>query len=119
MILNSASRDYHQGIRIKSTFWTRRYYARAAKVGGRIVVVAFHENAVAFEPDQLIKKNVKIIPGRGPDWQMAFNPINAGKMKAAQVVSHTFPLDKIKEAFETAIDVRSSIKVVIDLWYDN
>jgi L-iditol 2-dehydrogenase len=115
MVLNSASRDYHQGIRIKSSLGTRRYYARAAKVRGRIVVVACYENAVAFEPHQLIKKNVKIIPDRSPDWQMAFNLINAGKMKAAQAVSHTFPLDKIKEAFETAIDVRSSIKVVIDL----
>ena len=86
---------------------------------GRIVAVACYENAVAFESHQLIKKNVKIIPGRGPNWQMAFNLINAGKMKAAQVVIRTFPLDKIKEAFETAIDVRSSIKAVIDLWYDN
>ncbi len=91
MILNSASRDYHQSIRIRSTLGTRRYYARTAKVRGRIVAVACYENAVAFESHQLIKKNVKIIPGRGPNWQMAFNLINAGKMKVAQVVSRTFP----------------------------
>jgi 2-desacetyl-2-hydroxyethyl bacteriochlorophyllide A dehydrogenase len=84
------------------------------KRGGRIVIVAFYETSVAFEPHALIKKGARIIPGRGSDWKMAFGLIDAGKMKDTQVVSHTFPLDKIKEAFETAINTRESIKVMIE-----
>ncbi len=38
----------------------------------------------------------------------------AGKVKDKQVVSHTFPLDRINEAFETAINMQDSIKVMIE-----
>lgn len=39
----------------------------------------------------------------------------AGMLKDKQVVTHTFPLDRITEAFDTAINTQESIKVMIEL----
>jgi len=82
--------------------------------GGKIVVVAFYEKPAEFKPHVLIIKNIKLIPGRGADFRGAFELMKAGKMKDRQVVSHTFPLHKIEEALETAMDSRESIKVMIE-----
>ncbi|UCF84913.1 MAG: hypothetical protein JSV50_04585, partial [Desulfobacteraceae bacterium] len=62
----------------------------------------------------LINRNVRIIPGRGADWPKAFELIEAGKITDKQVVTHTFPLDRINEAFETAGNTQESIKVMIE-----
>ena len=82
--------------------------------GGRIVVVAFYEEPVEFKPHVVIVKNARIIPGKGADFQKAFELVKAGKLKDKQVISHVFPLDKIDEAFETAINTRESVKVMIE-----
>lgn len=85
-----------------------------ARPGGRIVVVAYYEESVQFKPHTLINRNVRIIPGRGADWPKAFELIKAGKITDKQVVTHTFPLHRINEAFETAGNSQESIKVMIE-----
>jgi threonine dehydrogenase-like Zn-dependent dehydrogenase len=40
--------------------------------------------------------------------------IRSGKITAEKYVSHVFPLDKIKEAYETALNPRESIKVMVE-----
>jgi len=50
----------------------------------------------------------------GNDFPAGYQIIKAGGVKDKQVVSHVFPLDRIKEAFETAINTKESIKVMIE-----
>ena len=38
-----------------------------------------------------------------------------GRIDLAQLVSHSYPLDRAREAFETAADVNASVKVVFQL----
>ena len=82
--------------------------------GGKIVVVAYYEKPAEFKPHILINKNIKLVPGRGADFRGAFELMKAGKVKDRQVVSHAFPLDKIHEALETAMNTKESIKVMIE-----
>ena len=44
----------------------------------------------------------------------SFEVMKAGKVKDKQVVTHTFPLDRINEAFDTAVNTNESIKVMIE-----
>ena len=50
----------------------------------------------------------------GGDFLGSFDLLKRGKVKDKQVVTHVFPLDKIKEAFETAMNAKDSIKVIIE-----
>jgi len=49
-----------------------------------------------------------------PRLEEAIKLIQSGKLTAAKYVTQVFPLEKIGEAFETAIDVHKSIKVVVE-----
>jgi len=40
--------------------------------------------------------------------------IQSGKISAKKHVTHVFPLDKINEAFEVAMDFHESIEVMIE-----
>ena len=84
--------------------------------GGRLSVVAYFEKPVTFEPHQLINRGVRMLPGGGGNFHDAFVLLAAGGVKGDRVITHTFPLDQINEAHETAIDTRKSIKVMIDPW---
>ncbi len=81
---------------------------------GKIMLVAIYEEPVEFNPNILVLKSVKTIGCISPAFLESFEVMKAGKVKDKQVVSHTFPLDRINEAFETAINTQESIKVMIE-----
>lgn len=82
--------------------------------GGKIVPVALYEGPFESNPNPLVLKRVIVIGGITADFFGAFELIKAGRIKDKQVVTHTFPLDKINEAFETAMNPSESIKVMIE-----
>lgn len=49
------------------------------------------------------------------EFSIAMNMLENGSLKADPLVTHTFPLDKINEAFETAMNkkVSHAVKVMI------
>jgi threonine dehydrogenase-like Zn-dependent dehydrogenase len=47
-------------------------------------------------------------------FQEALELIQSGKCNAEKLVTHVFPLEKIKEAFEVAMDPHQSIKVLVE-----
>lgn len=49
-----------------------------------------------------------------PNLELARDLMQAGTLTAATVVSHVFPLEKAKEAFEAALNPHESIKVMIE-----
>ena len=82
--------------------------------GGKIVPVALYEGPFESNPNPLVLKRIIVIGGTTADFFSAFELMKAGRIKDKQVVTHTFPLDKINEAFETAMDPSESIKVIIE-----
>jgi threonine dehydrogenase-like Zn-dependent dehydrogenase len=47
-------------------------------------------------------------------WQEALELLQSGKCTADKLVTHVFPLDKIREAFEAASNPHQSIKVLVE-----
>jgi threonine dehydrogenase-like Zn-dependent dehydrogenase len=82
--------------------------------GGKIVPVALYEEPFESNPNPLVLKRIIVIGGTTADFFGAFELIKAGKITDKQVVTHTFPLDRINEAFETAMNPSESIKVMIE-----
>jgi threonine dehydrogenase-like Zn-dependent dehydrogenase len=81
---------------------------------GKVGLVAAFEELCEFSPDTIRRKRLRIIPSLGNDFPAGYQIVKAGGVKDSQVVSHAFPLEKIKRAFEIAIDTRESIKVMIE-----
>jgi len=54
--------------------------------------------------------------GNDPEFKIVTDLLSAGKLKASRMITHTFPLEKINEAFETAVNKEQtkSIKVIIE-----
>ena len=54
--------------------------------------------------------------GNDPEFKIVTDLLCQGKLKATQMITHRFPLEKINEAFETAAakEKTKSIKVVIE-----
>ena len=82
--------------------------------GGKIMMVGLYEEPVEFSPNLLVMKAVRTIGCIDAHFNEGFEIMKAGRVKDRQVVSHTFPLDRINEAFKTAIDTHESIKVMIE-----
>jgi len=82
--------------------------------GGKIMMVGLYEEPVEFSPNLLVMKAVRTIGCIDAHFNEGFEIMKAGRVKDRQVVSHTFPLDRIDEAFKTAIDTHESIKVMVE-----
>ncbi len=90
---------------------------------GKVMVVAVYKHSFEFDPSRtrpgmirnnLVRNNVRMIGCAAMDAQSSFDLISGGKVRDSQVVSHVFPLDKIVEAFETQLDSKETIKVMIE-----
>ena len=92
-------------------------FLQAIDMGGmnsRIGIVTGTEEPFEFNPGVLLRKKNRIIPVLGSAFRDGFEVVKAGGVKDRQVVSHAFPLDRINEAFETAINTKESVKVMIE-----
>jgi len=90
------------------------------RTGGRIVLVGIFEQEVPLNINHIIHKQLSLISSYskgqkpiGEEIKTTIELISSGKVDAKPLISHTFPLDKIMEAFEVQINPEQAIKVVI------
>jgi threonine dehydrogenase-like Zn-dependent dehydrogenase len=88
--------------------------------GGRIVLVGLFEEEVPLNINRIIHKQLRLISsfnkGEKPTSQEvleAIKLISSGKVNVKPLISHTFPLDNIMEAFDIQSKPEQSIKVII------
>ena len=90
---------------------------------GKVMVVATYDKPFEFDPslarpgmrmNSLVRKAVRMFGCYGGDNLGSYALIREGRVKASQLVTHTFPLDEIEKAFQTQMDSRESIKVMIE-----
>jgi len=82
---------------------------------GRLVLVGAHEAPVTVYLQTVVLKQLKICGSFAylpDDILEGIEYIRAGKMDRKSLVTHTFPLDKAKEAFETQLKTGESVKVI-------
>ena len=58
-------------------------------------------------------RNITLRGSGGQQWDMAVELIGTGQVKTKDLITHQFPLDHIKEAFEAQLDSDKAIKVLI------
>jgi 2-desacetyl-2-hydroxyethyl bacteriochlorophyllide A dehydrogenase len=82
--------------------------------GGRINVVGLYMQPVTWNPSAIVSGDITII-GCGLKWDLpgAVDLLKSGKVNTRGLVTHEFPLEKIKEAFATQMSNQDAIKVLV------
>ena len=95
---------FHQAVEIARPF-------------GRIVQVGIFENGLEISPEMastmFAYKNLTLRGSGGQRWDMAMESVRSGQVRTGDLITHRFPLDRIKEGFEAQLDASSSVKVLI------
>jgi len=87
--------------------------------GGTVVTIGSPHKPVDIS--KLMLNEVRLIGsfsyayhGQKPEFQTALDLLSTGKVNTKKLITHTFSLERIKEAFETAADKASrSVKVIV------
>jgi len=83
---------------------------------GRIVVHGIFEAPASVDYSLLVAKEAQIIGSYGAspeDSAKAIDLMESGAVDRDSIITHEFPLDQIKEAFDTQADTDKSIKVIV------
>jgi len=84
--------------------------------GGRVMLIAHYGKSTEIDPEEIVSKSL-IVYGYGSylrdPLKEAVRLILEGKVKLKPLISHEFPIERAKEAFETASQPDISVKVLI------
>ena len=96
---------------------TMRQCLAALKKGGRAMALGVFENPeVKLNLQDMVNRELQIhaILAYVWDFQIALDLVAAGRIRLKPLISHTFPLSRIQEAFELLLDKREkAVKVII------
>jgi L-iditol 2-dehydrogenase len=92
-------------------------FPQVTKRGGKIVVVAFYPGPVTLDLGALVRKDVTLYTSRGEGGNNVKRAVSlavAGKLRGAPMVTHTYALEEITEAFRVVRDrVGDPVKVAV------
>jgi len=82
--------------------------------GAKIEMVGLYDKPFMWNPSFLPGNDITLI-GCGLRWDLpgAVKLMKEGKVNTKPLITHTFPLDRVKDAFDTQIKAPDAIKVVI------
>jgi len=84
---------------------------------GRIIQVGIFEDSIELTPDIIslafTYKNLTLRGSAGQQWDRAIELIRAGHVLIKDLITHRFPLDSVKEAFDTQANFEGAVKVVV------
>jgi 2-desacetyl-2-hydroxyethyl bacteriochlorophyllide A dehydrogenase len=91
---------------------------KSVRHGGTIISLALFEEELLFNPSTLVAKEVKWQGAFGyfsKEFQTAISLVKSKKVNLKGMISHTYPIDKVLEAFEKQLDSANSVKVCFHL----
>ncbi len=82
--------------------------------GGKINLVGLYQEPISWNPAVLAGNDITLI-GCGLRWDLpgAVDLLQSGKVDTRPMITHEFPLEKIKEAFDTQLESDDAIKVLV------
>ena len=88
---------------------------KVARAGARLVIAALYKDKVEIRPDRLVEKELEV---RGSfayrdEFPAVIAELRRSAFAADELISHTFGLESIQEAFMTQADPGRSIKVTV------
>jgi len=85
------------------------------RAGGKLRIAALYEGDVMVPANQIVQKEMSVsgtFAYRG-EFAQVLSLLASGRIQAAPVITHTFALDDIEQAFRTQLDKDVSIKVQV------
>jgi threonine dehydrogenase-like Zn-dependent dehydrogenase len=92
---------------------TIRQSLEMVRPGGTICIVGLPEEAAPIDTTKIVHKLPTIIGSLGGDFAAAVAALAAGDIRTDHLVSHSFPLEDARRAFDTQLDAIDSFKVMI------
>ncbi|MEE8414258.1 MAG: alcohol dehydrogenase catalytic domain-containing protein [Dehalococcoidales bacterium] len=84
--------------------------------GGKVDLVGLYGQTIDWRPTFIVSNDITIAGcGLRFDLPGAIDLMQRGKVNAKPLITHQFPLDKVKEAFDTQLGVKDAIKVLVKL----
>ena len=82
--------------------------------GGKVELVGLYQEPINWNPSSIVGNDITLI-GCGLRWDLpgAVDLLKSGKVNAKPLITHVFPLDKAKEAFDTQLEAEDAIKVLV------
>lgn len=80
---------------------------------GKVMLVGVYEQRIQWDPGVLLRKNASMIGCFGGSFPRAISFLQSGQVNTMPLITHEFPLDKAKEAFDTQLKADEAIKVLI------
>ena len=84
---------------------------------GRIMQVGMFEQNLELSPDLMSLafqfRNITLRGCGGQRWDMALELLQTGQVKTRDLITHEFPLDSAREAFDTQLNSDEAIKVLL------
>lgn len=82
--------------------------------GSKINLVGLYQEPITWSPTFLVGNDITLI-GCGLRWDLpgAINLLRTGKVNAKPMITHEYPLEKTKEAFDTQLESEDAIKVLV------
>jgi threonine dehydrogenase-like Zn-dependent dehydrogenase len=87
------------------------------KQNGKVVEVAVFEKSCELDLNIVMRKGIHLIGSWGwvpLEFLDALTLMKTGKVDRKPLITHTFPLAEAKQAYETQLNAREAIKVVIN-----
>lgn len=81
--------------------------------GGTICIVGLPEVAAPIDTTKIVHKMPKIVGSLGGDFTKSIDCLASGAIKARHLMTHSFPLERAAEAFDTQIKAGETVKVMI------
>jgi len=82
--------------------------------GGKVDLVGLYKQSITWDPNFIVSNDITLIGcGLRFDLPGAVDLLQSGKVNTKPLITHEFPLDKIKEAFETQLADEDAIKVLV------
>ncbi|HZG72829.1 MAG TPA: alcohol dehydrogenase catalytic domain-containing protein [Chondromyces sp.] len=82
--------------------------------GGVIAFVGLPEKKAMLDTTKIVHKAPKILGCLGGDMKTAIELLSNEEIKTKHLVSHVFPIEQAREAFETQMNAHESVKVMIE-----
>jgi len=85
--------------------------------GGKIILLGLYDNLIKADIDKIVKKNITVYGVRGEGLRAcgrALSLMSQGKIVGEKLITHTFSLRRIEEAFHLYENrIENPIKVII------
>jgi 2-desacetyl-2-hydroxyethyl bacteriochlorophyllide A dehydrogenase len=86
------------------------------KQNGKVVVVAIFEKPAEVEHNLIVRKGITLYGSWAwsvDEFRQSLDMLGTKKIDRKPLISHTFPLDEAKEAYETQLRAEEAVKVLI------